>query len=257
MYSNLILEVKNGVAHMTLNRPEAANGINLELAEDLDHAARKCDDDPAVRAILITRRGKVFLRGGDLKSFAAKSETDLPRYLEEVTSHLHRAVSLIRADALASSRRGSWQRGRRRIQPRLRGRFRDRDRVGEVHDGLHQGGPNARRFLNVLSSAHRRAAPRDGTRDSQSDSFREAGARSGHRHAYGSRCRAHRNRDRIRRGTRDRTDAGVSRGEAATDRQRGGGPRRADGPRDRNDLRDRMDQGCARRNRGIRGKAPP
>jgi 2-(1,2-epoxy-1,2-dihydrophenyl)acetyl-CoA isomerase len=94
MYSNLILEVKNSVAHLTLNRPEAANGINLELAQDLDHAARKCDDDPAVRAILISGAGKFFCAGGDLKSFAAKSETDLPRYLEEVTSHLHRAVSL-------------------------------------------------------------------------------------------------------------------------------------------------------------------
>ncbi len=46
MYSNLILEVKNGVAHITLNRPEAANGINKELAEDLDHGGaqmrRRC-----------------------------------------------------------------------------------------------------------------------------------------------------------------------------------------------------------------------
>src|ERR1700683_226841 len=94
MYSNLILEVQNGVAHLTLNRPEPANGINLEMAADLDHAARKCDDDPAVRAILISGAGKFICAGGDLKSFAAKSETDLPRYLEEVTSHLHRAVSL-------------------------------------------------------------------------------------------------------------------------------------------------------------------
>ncbi len=30
MGSNLILEIKNGVAHLTLNRPEAANGINLQ-----------------------------------------------------------------------------------------------------------------------------------------------------------------------------------------------------------------------------------
>jgi len=36
-----------------------------------------------------------FCAGGDLKSFAGKSETDLPRYLEEVTSHLHRAVSML------------------------------------------------------------------------------------------------------------------------------------------------------------------
>ncbi len=93
MYSNLILEVKDGVAHLTLNRPDAANGINLELAEELDNAARKCDTDESVRAVLISGAGKYFCAGGDLKSFAAKSETELPRYIEEVTSHLHRAIS--------------------------------------------------------------------------------------------------------------------------------------------------------------------
>jgi 2-(1,2-epoxy-1,2-dihydrophenyl)acetyl-CoA isomerase len=93
MSSNVILEVKNSVAHITLNRPEAANGINKELAEELDAAARACEHNDAVRAILITGNGKFFCAGGDLKSFAAKGETDLPRYLEEVTSHLHRAVS--------------------------------------------------------------------------------------------------------------------------------------------------------------------
>jgi 2-(1,2-epoxy-1,2-dihydrophenyl)acetyl-CoA isomerase len=93
MYSNLILEVKNGVAHLTLNRPEAANGVNKELAEDLDHAASKCENDAAVRAVLVSGAGKMFCAGGDLKAFAAKSEADLPRYLEDVTAHLHRAVS--------------------------------------------------------------------------------------------------------------------------------------------------------------------
>ncbi|HVN28833.1 MAG TPA: enoyl-CoA hydratase-related protein [Candidatus Binataceae bacterium] len=94
MFSNLILEVKNGVAHLTLNRPEAANGINKEMAEDLDNAARRCDDDPAVRAVLISGTGRFFCAGGDLKAFAARAGTDLPSYLEEVTAHLHHAVSL-------------------------------------------------------------------------------------------------------------------------------------------------------------------
>ena len=65
MYSNIILEVRNGVAHLTLNRPEAANGINKEMADELDQAARKCDDDPVVRAILISGAGKMFCAGGD------------------------------------------------------------------------------------------------------------------------------------------------------------------------------------------------
>ena len=93
MYANLILEIKSGVAHIALNRPESANGINKEMAEDLDHAARKCDDDPAVRAVLISGAGKFFCAGGDLKSFAAQA-ANLPRYLEEVTAHLHHAISL-------------------------------------------------------------------------------------------------------------------------------------------------------------------
>jgi 2-(1,2-epoxy-1,2-dihydrophenyl)acetyl-CoA isomerase len=93
MSSTVILEVKNGVALITLNRPEAANGINKEMAEELDQAARKCEHDDAVRAILISGAGRFFCAGGDLKSFAGKSETDLPRYLEDLTAHLHRAVS--------------------------------------------------------------------------------------------------------------------------------------------------------------------
>ncbi len=93
MYTSIIYEVKSGVARITLNRPEAANGINLELAQELDEIAMKCDDDPAVRAIMISGAGKLFCAGGDLKSFAVKSESDLPRYLEDVTTHLHRAIS--------------------------------------------------------------------------------------------------------------------------------------------------------------------
>jgi len=94
MYSNLILAVTNGVAHLTLNRPEAANGINKEMAEDLDRAARQCDDDPAVRAVLLSGNGRFFCAGGDLKAFASRAENELPSYLEEVTANLHHAVSL-------------------------------------------------------------------------------------------------------------------------------------------------------------------
>lgn len=94
-FSTLLFEVKNNVAHVTLNRPDAANGINLELARDLDQAMLKCTTDTAVRALLISAAGKMFCAGGDLKAFSAQGETRLPRYLEELTSHLHHAISRI------------------------------------------------------------------------------------------------------------------------------------------------------------------
>lgn len=91
-YSTLLFAVRDGIARITLNRPEAANSVNLEMARDLMHAALVCDEDPTVRAVVITGAGRVFCGGGDLKAFAAQGE-GLPRHLKEVTAYLHAAVS--------------------------------------------------------------------------------------------------------------------------------------------------------------------
>jgi 2-(1,2-epoxy-1,2-dihydrophenyl)acetyl-CoA isomerase len=98
-YDTIDLDVRDGVAHLTLNRPDAANSINLELARDLMQATLACDEDPRVRAVLFTGKGRMFCGGGDLKTFAGKGG-NLPHYLKEVTTHLHAAMSrLMRSDA--------------------------------------------------------------------------------------------------------------------------------------------------------------
>jgi 2-(1,2-epoxy-1,2-dihydrophenyl)acetyl-CoA isomerase len=98
-YDTIDLSVRDGVAHLTLNRPDAANSITAELARDLMYATLACDEDRSVRAILLTGAGRMFCGGGDLKTFATKGD-DLPHYLKEVTTYLHAAVSrLTRTDA--------------------------------------------------------------------------------------------------------------------------------------------------------------
>ena len=97
-YSTLLFDVQEGVAQITLNRPEALNSINLEMARDLMYAVLRCDEDPTIRAVVIHGAGNQFCAGGDLKTFAAQKE-HLPYYLKEVTTYLHAAVSrLIRMD---------------------------------------------------------------------------------------------------------------------------------------------------------------
>ncbi len=97
-YSTLLFDVQEGVAQITLNRPEALNSINLELARDLMYAVLRCDEDPKIRAVVIHGAESQFCAGGDLKTFAAMKE-HLPYYLKEVTTYLHAAVSrLIRMD---------------------------------------------------------------------------------------------------------------------------------------------------------------
>ncbi len=93
-YKTILFELREGVAHLTLNRPDAANAINLELAQELYDAMLRCDEDPAARAVLVTANGKMFCAGGDLKTFAAHKD-DLSAHLKLLTHYIHGAVSLM------------------------------------------------------------------------------------------------------------------------------------------------------------------
>jgi 2-(1,2-epoxy-1,2-dihydrophenyl)acetyl-CoA isomerase len=80
------------VAVVTLDRPEAANGIDLTLGRALMEVAIDLDGDPDVRAVLLTGAGRFFCAGGDLKSFADAGDA-LPARLKELTAYLHTAIT--------------------------------------------------------------------------------------------------------------------------------------------------------------------
>jgi 2-(1,2-epoxy-1,2-dihydrophenyl)acetyl-CoA isomerase len=95
----LLYEVKDHVARITFNRPDAANALDMEMARDLMHVSIQVSEDQAVRAVIITGAGKMFSGGGDLKSFAAQGDA-LPGHLKEVALYLHAAISrFVRMDA--------------------------------------------------------------------------------------------------------------------------------------------------------------
>jgi enoyl-CoA hydratase len=68
----LLYAVSDGVARVTLNRPEQRNALNAELLAGLVEAMKRARDDEAVRAVVLTGAGeKVFCAGADLGGFAA------------------------------------------------------------------------------------------------------------------------------------------------------------------------------------------
>lgn len=87
----LLFEVDGGIARITLNRPDAANAIDLSLGRALMQAAIRCED-ASVRAVLLTANGNMFCAGGDLRAFAAEGDS-LPPLLKELTTYLHAATS--------------------------------------------------------------------------------------------------------------------------------------------------------------------
>ena len=68
----LLYEVADGVATLTLNRPDQRNALNGELLGELVEAIKRARDDDEVRAVVLTGAGeKVFCAGADLGGFAA------------------------------------------------------------------------------------------------------------------------------------------------------------------------------------------
>ena len=91
-YETLKFEIKNQVAHLTLNRPDNANALTMQMGKELLDVAIRCDEDPAIRAVLLTGAGKMFAAGGDLKSFQAMGD-DIGRGLKELTIYFHGMIS--------------------------------------------------------------------------------------------------------------------------------------------------------------------
>ncbi|MDY7100384.1 MAG: enoyl-CoA hydratase-related protein [Actinomycetota bacterium] len=71
-----LLDVSDGVATITLNRPEAKNTLGAELLAGLVGDLRRCIDDDAVRVIVLTNAGNTFCAGADLKAGRPGVATD-------------------------------------------------------------------------------------------------------------------------------------------------------------------------------------
>jgi enoyl-CoA hydratase/carnithine racemase len=71
--SELLCEIRDRVALITLNRPEARNALSDRLTPALRRMIKQCGDDPKVGALLITGAGTAFCAGGDVKGMGSNS----------------------------------------------------------------------------------------------------------------------------------------------------------------------------------------
>ncbi|WP_051362173.1 enoyl-CoA hydratase/isomerase family protein [Solimonas soli] len=81
----------------TLNRPEAANGINPAMATALEDLARRVEEGSDVDALIIIGNGRVFCSGGDVSAFKAALESSaeegaLAALLNDLASRVHAAL---------------------------------------------------------------------------------------------------------------------------------------------------------------------
>ena len=70
-FENILLDIENRVATVTINRPNQLNALNKQTIEELHEALNHCDNNESVRVVILTGSGeKAFVAGADIKEFA-------------------------------------------------------------------------------------------------------------------------------------------------------------------------------------------
>lgn len=99
MPKNVLLDIAdNGVATVTLNRPDVLNALDHGLGRDLVESLARCVETPTVKAVILTGAGRGFCAGGDIKAAWTEHQAGkpLPQYFREVIDLLHRATLMLR-----------------------------------------------------------------------------------------------------------------------------------------------------------------
>jgi 2-(1,2-epoxy-1,2-dihydrophenyl)acetyl-CoA isomerase len=92
MYECLLYTVENGIATITLNRPDVFNAFNDKQSYELQDALKQVSRDASVRVVILTGAGKAFCSGQDLKAIASADKRDLSESLEKRYNPIIRAM---------------------------------------------------------------------------------------------------------------------------------------------------------------------
>ena len=94
-YENLLFDVREQIAWITLNRPQVLNALNRKTVEELEDCLKRSTSDSAVRALILTGVGeKAFVAGADINELARLNPVEAKEYSLYGQGVLHRLETL-------------------------------------------------------------------------------------------------------------------------------------------------------------------
>lgn len=99
--ADILRQDKNGVATLTLNRPEARNALSFEMMGALIAAFKEVESDPAVRVVVLAANGPGFCSGHDLKEIRTREDEELYRRLFERCATLMKGIVRLKKPVIA------------------------------------------------------------------------------------------------------------------------------------------------------------
>ncbi len=95
--NSILLDITDGVAKLTLNRPDKLNSFNVEMHHQLRAALEKISNDKSVRALLITGAGRGFCAGQDLSDRNVAADAPPPDLGHTLDTNYNPLVRTLRA----------------------------------------------------------------------------------------------------------------------------------------------------------------
>jgi 2-(1,2-epoxy-1,2-dihydrophenyl)acetyl-CoA isomerase len=102
-FETILFEIRDGVAKLTLNRPDKLNSFNVQMHEELREALDTVETDTDIRVLVLTGAGRGFCAGQDLSDRGvAAGEIDLGASIEKYYAPLVRQLHLLPLPVIAA-----------------------------------------------------------------------------------------------------------------------------------------------------------
>ncbi|HEY8733384.1 MAG TPA: enoyl-CoA hydratase-related protein [Puia sp.] len=98
----ILFEIRDHVARLSLNRPEKLNAFNRSMALELQDQLLACDENDSVRAVLLTGEGRAFCSGQDLSEFPPDRLPDFENVIDEYYNPVIRLLKTVRKPVLCA-----------------------------------------------------------------------------------------------------------------------------------------------------------
>lgn len=99
---DVLFELKDGIARLSLNRPEKLNAFTRNMAIELQDHLLNCDENESVRAVVLTGVGRAFCAGQDLSEFPPDQLPDIEKGIDENYNPTVRLLKTIRKPVLCA-----------------------------------------------------------------------------------------------------------------------------------------------------------
>ncbi len=100
-YTNVLVEKRERIGFITLNRPQAMNTFNVPFARELNAALRDMEQDPEIRVVVIDANGKHFSTGISLDEFKEKTPKEYREFVHLMDEHNH-TIATMKKPVIAS-----------------------------------------------------------------------------------------------------------------------------------------------------------